>query len=354
VGSPADLIGSGGGAADGAGRRKRWHISPQRYRAITIVALVMLAVIVVSGAGVRLTGSGLGCDDWPNCNNERLIDVSSKHAAIEQVNRLFTGLVALAVILAVLGSMFRSPRRRDLTRLSWGLVAGVIGQVVLGGITVLVDLHPLAVQSHFLLSMVLIANAVVLVYRAGLPERERRPRVSAPIRRHVWAIAVATSVVIVLGTLVTGSGPHAGDEKARRFGFDIHDVVQVHSISVWLTVALFAALVFRLRARSADRDVLDGSMVAWMCVAVLQGGVGYLQYFTDIPAALVAVHIALATALWWITVWMIEVMSISTATSPPGAGGSDEGGHELGGLVDDRREEATHVGDEVAEGAGGR
>jgi cytochrome c oxidase assembly protein subunit 15 len=192
---------------------------------------------------------------------------------------------------------------------------------------------------------VLIANAVVLVYRAGLPMRERSPRVSLPIRRHVWAVAVASAVVIVLGTVVTGSGPHAGDEEARRFGFDIHRVAQIHSVSVWITVAIVAALMFRLRTRHRDRDVLDGSVMAWLCVAVLQGGVGYLQYFTDIPAALVALHIALATALWAVNVWMIEVMS------GPASG---ERLDELGGLVDDRGEEPAHVVDEVAEGARGR
>jgi heme a synthase len=306
---------------------------------------VLLAIIVVSGAGVRLTGSGLGCDDWPNCNDQQLIDVSSKHAAIEQVNRLFTGLVAIGVVLAVLGSMLRTPRRRDLTLLSWGLVAGVVGQVVLGGFTVLVDLHPAAVQAHFLLSMVLIANAVVLVYRAGLPTGDRTPRVSLPIRRHVWAVAVASSVVLLLGTVVTGSGPHAGDEDARRFGFAVHRVAQVHSVSVWITVALVAALMFRLRARRVDREVLDGPVVAWLCLAVLQGGVGYLQYFTDIPAALVALHIALATALWAVNVWMIEVMQ--------GPASADRL-HELGGLVDDRGEEPAHVVDEVTESASGR
>ncbi len=108
------------------------RISPERYRNITAIALGLLMVIVVTGAAVRLTGSGLGCDDWPRCNDQQLVDVSSGHAAIEQVNRLFTGLVALAVILAVLGSLWRQPRRRDLTWLSLGLVAGVIGQIVLG------------------------------------------------------------------------------------------------------------------------------------------------------------------------------------------------------------------------------
>ena len=146
------------------------RLQPAQYRAVTIGALLAVCAIVVTGAAVRLTGSGLGCDDWPNCNDSQLIDVSSKHAAIEQVNRLFTGLVSVAVIAAVLGSLVREPRRRDLTQWSVGLVAGVLGQIVLGGVTVLVDLHPIAVQGHLLLSMVLVANATVLVRRAGEPD----------------------------------------------------------------------------------------------------------------------------------------------------------------------------------------
>jgi cytochrome c oxidase assembly protein subunit 15 len=329
----------------------RWRLSPERYRVICMFALGLLGIIVVSGAAVRLTGSGLGCTDWPNCNNERLIDVSSTHAAIEQINRLFTGLVALGVVLAVLGSRWRTPRRRDLTLLSWGLVAGVVGQVILGGITVLVDLHPAAVQAHFLLSMVLIANAVSLVYRAGLPDRRRVPRVALDLRRHVWLVAVATSIAIVLGTIVTGSGPHAGDEKARRFGFDIGRTVQAHSISVWITVALVVALMWRLRNRAADRAVLDGPLVGWICVAFLQGAVGYLQYFTGIPPAIVGIHIALATILWGITVWTIETMRTTPAEAGSIEAGSDEGLDELGRLVDDGAEEATDVADEVAERA---
>jgi cytochrome c oxidase assembly protein subunit 15 len=329
----------------------RRRLSPQRYRTVCAVALVLLGVIVVSGALVRLTGSGLGCEDWPNCNNEKLIDVSSTHAAIEQINRLFTGLVALGVVLAVAGSVLREPRRRDLTWLSWGLVAGVLGQVVLGGITVLVDLHPAAVQGHFLLSMVLIANAVVLLYRAGLPERRRVPRVSVTIRRHVWAVAVSTAVVVVLGTVVTGSGPHAGDERAKRFGFDIGRTAQAHSISVWITVGLVAALMWRLRSRASDRAVLEHVLYAWIGLAVLQGAVGYWQYFTGIPVALVAIHIALATVLFGVTVWMVEVMKSvePPVAAPPAQPRSDERLDELGDLVDDRREEAADVVEEVAE-----
>lgn len=325
----------------------RRRLSPERYRAICVVALALLAVIVVSGGLVRLTGSGLGCDDWPNCNDTKIIDVSSAHAAVEQINRLFTGLVALGVALAVAGSVRLEPRRRDLTWLSWGLVAGVVGQVVLGGITVLVDLHPVAVQSHFLLSMILIANAMVLVYRAGLPNARRVPRVSLTIRRHVWAVAVMTSIAIAIGTVVTGAGPHAGDEEARRFGFDIGQTARLHSASVWLTVAVAAWLMWRLRHRQADRDVLENAIYAWIGVAVLQGAVGYLQYFSGIPVALVAIHLGLATALYVVTVWMVELMKTAVPDS-------EQGPQELGGLVDDRREEPADVADEVAEHVRGR
>ena len=216
------------------------RISPERYRNITAIALGLLMVIVVTGAAVRLTGSGLGCDDWPRCNDQQLVDVSSGHAAIEQINRLFTGLVALAVILAVLGSLWRQPRRRDLTWLSLGLVAGVIGQIVLGGITVLVDLNPVAVGSHMLLSQAIVACAVVLMKRAGEPDGPRRPAVSTMSRRLVWAIATVTGAAIVAGTVVTGAGPHAGDEDVGRYDVPIADAARVHGTLVIVAVALAA------------------------------------------------------------------------------------------------------------------
>ena len=148
------------------------HLSPLAYRRITIVAAVLLAIIIVSGAAVRLTSSGLGCPVGISCPKSQLQahGASSEHATIEHVNRLFTGLVSVAVILAVLGSLVRTPRRRDLVWLSWGLVAGVFAQAVLGQLTVAFDLKPPFVMAHFLLSIVLLADAIVLVHRAGLPD----------------------------------------------------------------------------------------------------------------------------------------------------------------------------------------
>ncbi len=287
------------------GRVRREGITPAEYRRITVVALGLLCIIVVTGAAVRLTGSGLGCTDWPRCNDSELVDVGTTHAAIEQVNRLFTGLVALAVIVAVLGALIRNPRRRDLTWLSVGLVAGVIGQIVLGGITVLVDLHPVAVQSHFLLSMILVANAVVLLIRAGQPDAGRRVASVVPrTRRAVRWVVIWTGLALVAGTVVTGTGPHAGDEEARRFDLAITTVTRVHSIVAWLAAAAMAFLIWHLRRLPHDREVLDAPIYAWCIAAVAQGTVGYLQYWSGVPAGLVALHVAGATTLWGTTVWL--------------------------------------------------
>jgi len=301
----------------------RLRITPARYRTIAAVALGLLITIVISGAAVRLTGSGLGCDDWPNCNDERLVDVSSGHAAIEQVNRLFTGLVAVAVIAAVLGSLWRQPRRADLMWLSLGLVAGVLGQIVLGGITVLVDLHPLAVQGHMLLSQVLVATAVVLLRRAGEPDGGvRRPVVDAVTTRLTWALAVVTGLAIVAGTVVTGAGPHAGDEDVQRFGVDIADAARVHGALVLAAVAIAVVLGVRLQRHPADRRVLQGPVTSWIFVAVLQAAIGYVQYFNDVPELLVALHVAGATALWSMTVWLVlstrAVTESGTVAAPAG------------------------------------
>lgn len=275
-------------------------ISARSYSRVAVAALVLLCIIVLTGAAVRLTGSGLGCEDWPRCNQERFIDVSSTHGAIEQVNRLFTGLVAVAVILAVLGAHRRAPRRPDLVRLAWGLVVGVLGQVILGGIVVLTDLHPLANQGHFLLSMILVTNATVLVVRSRDPEvaAQTGPSDSSAITRRMARIVFVTGcLALYTGTFVTGSGPHAGDEEARRFGFDISHVARVHGVSVIVFLASLLWLISRSRRDRRIWSKLSGVLEATMAVGIVQAAVGYTQYFNDIPAALVAVHIAGATAI---------------------------------------------------------
>src|SRR5262245_63389427 len=179
------------------------RIQPATYQKVTFAALVFLCLIVITGALVRLTDSGLGCSDWPNCNEQRFVDVSTGHGAIEQVNRLFTGVVVVAVALAVLGSLVRVPRRRDLTWLSVSLVVGVFGQAVVGGVVVKTDLNPVAVQQHFLLSMVIVAAAFVLYRRAGEPDGAPRRSVVTPAHRGLaWGVAALTGLALITGTVV--------------------------------------------------------------------------------------------------------------------------------------------------------
>lgn len=276
-------------------------LTPPRFRRVAIVALVLLAVIIVSGAAVRLTGSGLGCDDWPRCSDTKFVDMSSKHAAIEQGNRFFTGAVGVAVIACVLGSLWRAPRRRDLIVLAWLLVAGVLANAVLGGISVKVDLHPIAVQGHMLLSMGLIVAGATLVRRAGEPDGVPRRPVVGPVtlgltRAHFAAVCVA----VVTGTVVTAAGPHAGDETAERLDVAIGAAARVHGISVVVSIALALALAWRVRGNSDDRAALVGSLSAWTFAGLLQGAVGYVQYFNGVPALLVGIHVAGATAVMFL------------------------------------------------------
>ncbi len=275
------------------------RLTPQAYRRITLVAVVSLAVIVVTGAAVRLTGSGLGCTDWPNCTTGRLTPgtVHDTPAMIEFMNRLVTGVVSVAVIVAVLGSVVRVPRRRDLTWLSWGLVAGVVAQIVLGGLVVLLDLSPRVVMGHFILSMLIVWNAVVLHHRAGRPDGPALPIVSERIGAMVRLLFVATGLVVLTGTVVTASGPHAGDEAAARLNLVVRDVARIHSIAVIILLVMVLLTLRWLWDEGAPSVVRDAAQVL-LVVLVAQAAVGYTQYFTGVPALLVGLHIVGALGVW--------------------------------------------------------
>ena len=282
------------------------RMTPSTYQRSTYFALVALIGIIITGASVRLTNSGLGCDDWPNCNSEKLIDVSSAHAAIEQVNRLLTGVVVLAVAVAVLGSYLRTPRRRDLVWWSWSLVVGVFANAFLGAVTVWVDLHPYAVQGHLLLSMALIASGAVLVRRSSEPDGVRRERVvSSSTSQLVRGLALGTTVAVVTGTVVTGAGPHAGDENAVRLNVDIPSAARVHGASVIATLLVAVLLVLRCRRSQPDREFLRAGLSRWLTVAVMQAVIGYVQYFTGVPELLVLAHVAGASVLYVATTQLV-------------------------------------------------
>lgn len=292
-------------SAPSDGRRPRLT-SPAGYAWVSRFALILLCVIVVSGAAVRLSGSGLGCSDWPRCNAQKFIDVSTLHGAIEQVNRLFTGLVTVIVILAVLFARYRVPYRRDLVLLSWGLVAGVVGQILLGGIVVLTELNPIANQGHFLVSMFLVANALILHRRAKIDFVPLPLERLSALQRLIRVAVVIGSMALITGTVVTASGPHAGDEKARRLNFAITSVARVHGITVFIVVALLAFLAWIVKSKNV-RDLYT-PVETVLVIGLLQGTIGYVQYFNNIPAVLVAIHVFGATMFFLslVNLWMVS------------------------------------------------
>ena len=260
---------------------------------------------------MRLTGSGLGCVDWPGCSQTKFVDVSSGHSAIEQINRLFTGVVSVAVAASALGAFLVYPRRRITIWLSLCLVFGVLTQVLLGALVVLTGLNPWSNMAHFLVSMVLVATAVLLVEQAK-SSLQQSPKSVANLSQVSTRIArlvvVLCGSAIVAGTFVTGTGPHAGDEKAIRLGFDLRTITRVHSVLVLLCIGLTLVLFVRLKSRLDEWQRLGRPLEIFLGAAVAQGALGYLQYFSGVPTQMVALHVALAIAVW------IAVLRLGLAT----------------------------------------
>ncbi len=283
-------------------------VEPASFRRIAGVAWAFQALIVASGAAVRLTQAGLGCEDWPRCNEDRLTPEWELHGWIEFGNRLISLVVLATTIAVVWGAHRRRPRRRDLIRLGWLLAAGTAAQVVLGGITVLLDLDPIAVSGHFLVSMALLYVAHLLWRRADPAGPATAPTIDDETARLLLRAQLPlASLVLVTGTVVTGSGPNSGDIRADRLGFELTSVARVHSVSVWLLVACIVGLLVLLRTRGicpvGERRTDPWTTVHLMgLVAVAQGGIGYLQFSLGVPAGLVWVHVVGAILVWMLAV----------------------------------------------------
>lgn len=293
-------------------------MTPERYRRVVAVAGALLALIVLSGAAVRLTEAGLGCEDWPNCTEDRILPEWELHGWIEFGNRLISGVVAIATAAAVLSAYRRRPRRPDLIRWAWGLVAGVVAQILLGAVTVLADLHPTVVAGHFLLSMILLWNAVVLWVRAGAPSASAAPAVDRVTLRLGRLLVGSATVVVLTGTVVTGTGPNSGDSRADRLPFDLTTVARIHSVAVWCLVATIAVLAIRL-ARRGDRTLRPDppKEARWLLVAaVAQGAIGYTQFAVGVPPLLVEAHILGAIVVWCLSILAYLRMFDRSGTEP--------------------------------------
>jgi cytochrome c oxidase assembly protein subunit 15 len=278
--------------------------------AIFGVLLFLQSALVLTGGAVRLTGSGLGCPTWPECTPGSYTPVPYQaegqlHAWIEFGNRLLTFALLFSALVAVIYVL--QSGRKDLRSLAAGQVLGVLGQGVLGGITVLTDLHPLPVAGHLLLSMLLIAGATSLYSRRHEPHA-KVPAATKTISLVSQAHIAISFVVLILGTVVTGSGPHAGDEKAQRFDLDIRSVAILHADAVIFLMGLTIALLVAASVTKSTKKAI----YIFFAISLAQGGVGYAQYLTGIPEILVAIHLAGAT-IFWISAWRIRLSVVRTS-----------------------------------------
>ncbi|WP_173317612.1 COX15/CtaA family protein [Streptomyces fulvorobeus] len=282
---------------------KRWTPSTDVVRRAALSAVVMSVFIIVTGGAVRLTGSGLGCDTWPKCTDDSLFATPEQglHGAIEFGNRMLTYVLSAAVGWAIIAVRSAKPRRRGLTRLAWSQFWLVMGNAVLGGITVWAGLNPWTVAGHFLLANCLLAVAVITWVRTGEGDGAPRPRVPRPVRGLSWAVLVTTVALIALGTTVTGSGKHAGDSSdVPRMPWDWTAAAHVHAVAAWVVCALAVAVWLALRVVDAPADTRARARDL-LIVLLAQGAIGYVQYFSDVPEILVGLHM-LGSALMWIAV----------------------------------------------------
>ncbi|MEU3735593.1 MULTISPECIES: COX15/CtaA family protein [unclassified Streptomyces] len=279
---------------------ERWTPQQRTVQRAALISLAMTVCIVVTGGAVRLTGSGLGCPTWPKCTDESLTATHEMgfHGFIEFGNRMLTYVLCAAVGWAIITARSQKPMRRSLTRLGWIQFWLVMGNAVLGGIVVLVGLNPWTVAAHFLLSTALIAVAVTMWQRTREGDSEARPLVGKAVAQLVWFLVAASVLLIAVGTVVTGSGPHAGDSsEVPRMGFDWETVSKLHAVLAWIVVTLTFALWFVLKAVDAPKGPLHRTRDLFL-ILLAQGAIGYVQYFTDLPEVLVGLHMFGSCVVW--------------------------------------------------------
>ncbi len=316
--------------------RARLTVSPAQYRRLAYVTLAALTLIVLTGAAVRLTGSGLGCPDWPKCYGKALPPIST-HALIEFGNRALSGLVGVMTVVTAVLAFTRRPFRRDLALLAIFLPLGVVAQAVLGGFTVREHLAPGFVMSHFALSMIVLVAAVALAWRSTY-EPGARPRTAD--RLSVWstrALAPLGAVTIFAGTAATAAGPHAGGspgQRIHRLHFKgpatLQWVIHRHATIAAVFGIAVVAVWFWGRRRAAQSDLEPLTVLGVLLAA--QGLVGSVQYELQLPADMVWVHVTLATLTWVVVLWAVAAAgrlaprpsTIRAATAPATEPGSRE------------------------------
>lgn len=294
-------------ADDSAGRAPEYAPAHPWLRRLFWLNLFVEIGIVVTGGLVRLTGSGLGCPTWPQCVPGSFTPVEhqaqSYHKYIEFGNRTLTGLVSIVAVALLIGIIKWAPQRKGLRLPVYAVLGGILLQAVVGGISVHMDLNPFIVALHFMLSMLLVTASAWLVWRGREGDGPRRPLVVKPIQVTANLTAFLCFVVLVLGTVVTGSGPHSGDAEApARTGFDPRSVSWLHADTVMLFVGLVIAILLAQKVTKASEQ----SVKMWtslLIITLLQGVLGYVQYFTGLPWVAVLIHMFGASVLVTYMTW---------------------------------------------------
>ena len=310
---------------------QRLTLTPARYALVARIALVFLTLIVLTGAAVRVTGSGLGCPTWPKCTSSSLYTELHIHGVIEFGNRMLTSVVGLAALAAFVGALRRRPFRKDLALLAAALPLGVVAQAVLGGFTVLYDLAPGFVMSHYLLSMLILVACVALDWRARHePDERAEPEPDRLLVRGAWALVPLGAITIFAGTAATAAGPHAGGagtgDVINRLDFKGADtlrfVIEQHARLATLLGIVAVGLWILARRRGVPRDGRAPlTTLCWLLAA--QGALGFAQYALELPAELVWLHVTLAAVTWLAILWTVAAagrLQARHATAPGGRG----------------------------------
>ncbi|MGC5033261.1 COX15/CtaA family protein [Micromonospora sp. DT229] len=300
----------------------RFSVSTTLLRRLAFANIVANVVIVVTGGAVRLTASGLGCPTWPRCTDDSYTTTAEMgvHGVIEFGNRLLTFVlvaIAGATLLAVLA---HRPRRRGALPLALGVVLGIVAQAVIGGITVRTQLHPSIVGIHFVVSMLLLLVSYALWRQVREPDGPKVALVPPALRTLTWITVLVSAAVIIVGVLVTGSGPHAGDADAVRNGLDPQTISQVHADLVFLLIGLTVGLWLALRALGAPAGTVRAARTL-LVVELAQGVIGFVQYFANLPVLLVGAHMLGSCLVWLATLsvlWSIrERRPVDPGTTAP-------------------------------------
>lgn len=294
-------------------------VSLRTLKRLAIASLVANIVIVATGGAVRLTSSGLGCPTWPRCTENSFVVQGELgwHGAVEFGNRMLTWVLAAVAIATWVAVMRYRPRRSSLRRLATVLALGIPAQALLGGLTVLTDLNPWTVSFHLLLSMAMIGVAVLFLCRLDEGDVPAQPTVPQPVARLAQLTFGVAWLVLYVGTVVTGAGPHAGDADAARNGLRPALVSQVHADLVFLLVGLTVAVLFAFKAVGAPKRAQRA--VTWLLVIELaQGVVGFVQYFTDLPVVLVGFHLLGAALVSAAATWLLVGIRERVEEQPTG------------------------------------